>query len=68
MLSIEKKIRVFDITIREIIASSSSPKYQYYIGKRFIFGADTRFDKDALRCLYLNGYFDNAIDDEWKEI
>ena len=68
MLSIERKIRVYDVTIREIIASSSSPKYQYYIGKKFIFGADTRFDKDDLRALYLHGYFDSAIEDEWKEI
>ena len=57
MLSLENKIKVYDITIREIIAVSSSPKYQYYIGKKYIFGADTRFDKDDLRCLYRHGYF-----------
>ena len=62
MLNIEKKIRIFDITIREIISSSSSPKYQYYIGKKYIFGADTRFDKEDLRCLYLNRYFDPFIE------
>jgi len=66
MLSSEKKIKVFDITIREITAAKSSPKYQYYIGKKFVFGADTRFDKDDLRCLYLNRYFDSAIEDEIK--
>lgn len=68
MLSIEKKIRIYDVTIREIISSSSSPKYQYYIGKKFIFGADTRFTKEDLMNLYRNGYFDSTIEDEWKEI
>lgn len=68
MLGIVMKIKVYDLTITEITAPSSSPKYQYYIGKKFIFGADTQFTKEALMNLYRNGYFDNAIKDEWKEI
>ena len=60
MLGIANQIRVYDLTITEII-SSSSPKYQYYIGKRYIFGVDTRFTKEDLIKLYLNGYFDYPV-------